>query len=179
MRSCARQPFALAFVARSVRPVWSVGMLMVETELRASAIHGIGVFLTQRVGAGDLIWRFDSRIDRVFSDDELEEMPQHLRQFLRTYSTLHGNLGLWVLCGDNGRHFNHSDSPNTRSLGVAFGDDVAAEDIEPGTELTSDYRTICDAVRLSGVNFSHPPHDARSTNSSTQFLERVCARETA
>ena len=131
-------------------------MLMVETELRASAIHGIGVFLTQSVRAGDLIWTFDSRIDRVFSDSELREMPDRLQRFMRTYSTLHADLKLWVLCGDNGRHFNHSDRPSTRSLGIAFGDDVAAEDLEPGTELTSDYRTICDAMRSGGLEFSHP-----------------------
>ena len=134
-------------------------MMMVETELGASSIHGVGVFLTQPVRAGDLIWRFDSRIDRVFADDELREMPEQLQQFLRTYSTLHGDLRLWVLCGDNGRHFNHSDTPNTRYLGIAFGDDVAAMDLEAGTELTSNYETICDAMRSVGVNFSQPHLD--------------------
>ena len=137
-------------------------MMMVETELRASSIHGIGVFLTHPVSAGDLIWRFDSRIDRVFSNEELLEAPERLQRFLRTYSTLHADLGLWVLCGDNGRHFNHSDVPNTRSLGIAFGDDVAAVDMESGTELTSDYRAICDAVRLEGVDFSQPHFNNRS-----------------
>ncbi len=106
-------------------------MMMVETELRPSEIHGIGVYLCAPVRAGDLIWRFDSRIDRVFSNEELQGMPEQLRHFLRTYSTFHRDLGLWVLCGDNGRHFNHSDTPNTRSLGVAFGDDVAAKSILP------------------------------------------------
>jgi SET domain-containing protein len=131
-------------------------MLMVETELRASPIAGIGVFVTQRVRAGELIWRFDSRIDRVFSDEEVQEMPEQLQRFLKTYSTLHAGLKVWVLCGDNGRFFNHSDQPNTRSLGIAFGDDVAAEDIMPGAELTSDYRTICDAMRLGRLDFSQP-----------------------
>ena len=63
-------------------------MLMVGTELRPSGIHGIGVFLTQSVRAGQLIWRFDSRIDRVFSDAELAELPDLMQDFLRTYSTL-------------------------------------------------------------------------------------------
>jgi SET domain-containing protein len=141
-------------------------MMMVETELRASPIHGIGVFVTEPVRAGQLIWRFDSRIDRIFTDAELQEMPELLQQFMRTYSTLHGDLRLWVLCGDNGRHFNHSDTPNTRSLGIAFGDDVASEDLEPGTELTSDYRTICDAIRSDGVEFSQPQLDNRSRSPS-------------
>jgi uncharacterized protein len=140
-------------------------MMMVDTELRASPIHGIGVFLTEPVRAGDVIWRFDARIDRVYSNAELRELPERLQRFLRTYSTLHGDLDLWVLCGDNGRHFNHSDRPNTRSLGIGFGDDVAAEDLEPGTELTSDYRTICDAMRSGGLEeFTQPQLHNRSNS---------------
>lgn len=131
-------------------------MLMVRTELRSSGIHGIGVFLTEPVRAGQLIWRFDSRIDRVFSDAELAELPDILQGFLRTYSTLDAERRLWVLCGDNGRHFNHSDNPNTVSLGIAFGDDIAAADLPVGTELTSDYRAICDAIRLGGMDFIQP-----------------------
>jgi len=126
-------------------------MLMVETELRASPIHGIGTFLLQDVRAGDLIWRFDSRIDRIFSNAELGTMPERLRDFLAMYSTFHEESGLWVLCGDNGRHFNHSGQPNTVSLGPAFGDDIAATDLSAGTELTTDYFAICDAVRKRGT----------------------------
>ena len=128
-------------------------MLLFDTELRESSIHGIGVFLLEPVKQGDVIWRFDSRIDRVYSDQELAELPPRLRQFLRVYSTLHEASGLWVLCGDNGRHFNHSDAPNTLSMGIAFGEDVARWDMPAGTELTSDYRTICDSIRLHGFEF--------------------------
>lgn len=64
-------------------------MLLFDTELRPSAIHGIGVFLLEDVKEGDVIWRFDSRIDRIYSEDELEAVPPRLREFLRTYSTWH------------------------------------------------------------------------------------------
>lgn len=150
-------------------------MMMVDTELKPSAIHGIGVFLTEPVKAGQLIWRFDSRIDRVFTDAELQEMPESLQRYLRTYSTLHDELKLWVLCGDNGRHFNHSDTPNTRSLGAAFGDDIAAIDMPAGTELTSDYRTICDAMRLGGMAFSQP-HSASEASPSDASLSPISSR---
>ena len=122
-------------------------MLLIDTELRASSIHGIGVFLREDVQKGDVIWRFDSRIDRVYSEDELESLPPRIQDYLRTYSIWHREAGLWLLCGDNGRHFNHSDDPNTLSQGIAFGDDIAAQDIPAGTELTSDYATICDTFR--------------------------------
>jgi len=128
-------------------------MMMVETELRPSTIHGIGTFLLEDVKAGDLIWRFDGRIDHIFTDVEIQAMPERLRTFLNTYCTFHEPSGLWVLCGDNGRHFNHSKEPNTTSLGVAFGDDIASTDLRAGTELTTDYFTICDAVRKRGAPY--------------------------
>jgi hypothetical protein len=135
----------------------------------------LGVFLIEPVSTGQLVWRFDSRIDRVFSDAELHEMPARLQRFLRTYSTLHDELKLWVLCGDNGRHFNHSDTPKTRSLGIALGDDVAAEDLPAGTELTSDYRTICDAMRLGGLDFIQP-QSASFSKSPAMSLSPMSSR---
>jgi uncharacterized protein len=128
-------------------------MLMVETELRPSEIHGTGVFLLAPVRKGELIWRYDSRIDRTYSEDELESLPPHMQDFLRTYSTWHEATRLWILCGDHGRHFNHSDTPNTLSLGVGFGDDVAARDLPAGAELTTNYNLICDHVRINGANY--------------------------
>jgi SET domain-containing protein len=125
-------------------------MLLVETELRPSPIHGLGVFLLEPVPKGGLIWRFDARIDRVYAPAEVESLPAHVQQYLRTYSTWNAETGLYVLCGDNGRYFNHADRPNTVSDAIAFGTDRALRDLDVGEELTSDYRTICDHVRLNG-----------------------------
>lgn len=131
-------------------------MMLVETELRASPIQGVGIFLTEDVAKGTLLWRFDSRVDRVYSPAELASLPEHMQVFIRRYSTWHEQSELWILCGDNGRHFNHSDTPNTVSRGIGFGDDIAAADLKAGTELTCDYRAICDAIRLNGLDFEAP-----------------------
>ena len=58
---------------------------MVETVLKPSAIHGLGVFLAQPVPKGGLIWRFDSRIDRVYTLDELASLPAHVQAYLKTW----------------------------------------------------------------------------------------------
>jgi hypothetical protein len=128
-------------------------MMMVETVLRSSPIHGLGVFLVAPVRRGELIWRFDSRIDRVYALAELASLPQHVQTYLRTYSTWHAPSGLFVLCGDNGRYFNHSEQPNTVSNAISFGEDHAARDLNAGEELTSDYSTICDDARHNGHGF--------------------------
>jgi hypothetical protein len=46
--------------------------------------------------------------------------------------------GTYVLCSDNAKFMNHSDEPNVDSGGVT--EDVALRDIQPGEELTCDYR---------------------------------------
>ena len=128
-------------------------MMMVDTELRPSSIHGLGVFLLEPVRKGDLIWRFDARIDRVYSLDEVASLPEHVQRYLRTYSTWNEAAGLYVLCGDNGRFFNHSEDPTTVSNAISFGEDHAVRDLAAGEELTSDYTTICDDVRQNGADF--------------------------
>ena len=129
-------------------------MMMVESVLRESPIHGIGVFLAVPVRRGELIWRFDARIDRVYSEAEVRTLPSHVQDFVRTYSTWHQPTRLFVLCGDNGRFFNHSTHPTTVSNAISFGEDHAARDLAAGEELTSDYATICDHARLEGAVFA-------------------------
>ncbi|MFD1612156.1 SET domain-containing protein [Sphingomonas tabacisoli] len=149
-------------------------MMMVETELRPSGIHGIGVFLLEPVPKGGLIWRFDSRIDRVYSEQEMASLPPIAQHYLRIYSTWHEAARLWVLCGDNGRHFNHASTPNTVSDGIAFGTDIAAFDLPEGAELTSDYATICDHSRLHGLDFERNGarrHVARPSLDQSVFRE--------
>ena len=124
--------------------------MMVETELRPSPIHGLGVFLLVPVPAGDVVWRFDSRIDRVYAPEEIAGLPEHVQKYLRIYCTWHEQAGVFVLCGDNGRYFNHADTPTTVSDAISFGADHAVRDLAAGEELTSDYRTICDDVRRNG-----------------------------
>jgi SET domain-containing protein len=129
-------------------------MMMVDTVLRPSAIHGLGVFLVSPVRKGDLVWRFDARIDRVYSEAEVASLPDHVQRYVRIYSTWHDQTRLFVLCGDNGRFFNHADAPTTRSNAISFGEDHATRDLVAGEELTSDYSTICDEVRRMGHGFA-------------------------
>ncbi len=120
-------------------------MLMVPTELRASPIHGVGVFLTVPVLRGSLIWRFDSRIDRIYADHELGAMPEMMQEFIRKYSCWDRLSNTWMFAGDNSRFVNHSEAPSLVTIGnKTTGDDVAAFDLPAGVELTSDYRDICD-----------------------------------
>ena len=128
-------------------------MLLVETDLRPSSIPGIGVFLLQPVSRGELIWRFDTRVDRVYTEEEFATLPEPMKRLLRPTPPGMSSRACGCFVGDNGRHFNHSVTPTTLSNAISFGEDRAADDLSIGTELTSDYSTICDHVHRNGHRF--------------------------
>jgi SET domain-containing protein len=118
-------------------------MFFIPTELRPSTIQGIGVFALVPLKKGQLLWRFDSRIDRLISKGEMDSMPDLTRQFVEIYAPWNRSTGLWLLCGDNAKYCNHSSNPTLLSLGP-FDDDIAAQDLDAGAELTADYHDAYD-----------------------------------
>jgi SET domain-containing protein len=118
-------------------------MLLVKTYLDRSAIHGIGLFAAERVTKGTVIWRRSPEIDLLLSAEQIAMLHPAAREQIEKYSYLDRRLGKLVLCGDDARFFNHSDAPNCHDYpDEGGGTTVAARDIEPGEELTSDYASF-------------------------------------
>jgi len=126
-------------------------MLLVPTEIRSSPIHGTGVFLRAPVKKGAIVWHFDSRIDRIYTEDEFRSLPEIARTFVDMYGSWNEEARLWLFSGDGARHINHSETPSLISTGGFFSDDVASRDLKASEELTSDYRTICDITAATGA----------------------------
>jgi hypothetical protein len=82
------------------------------------------------------------RFDEAFFKT-LSEPAQ--RQVLN-YSYKNPKTGLYVLCADDARFFNHSETPSTEDLYFdnptedSEGITIAARDLQPDDEITSDYR---------------------------------------
>lgn len=115
-------------------------MLLIKTKTRISEIHGIGLFADQFVPRGTMTWRFLQGFDLRLSKSILEKLSAPAREQFLKYSYLDSKSMLYELCSDDARFFNHSDTPNTVS--IDDDTDVAARDIQPGEELTCDYRTF-------------------------------------
>ncbi len=115
-------------------------MLRIPTCLARSRIPGagLGLFCKGSVAAGALVWRLDPGLDLVL--DALPGDPV-ARRFVEVYGyvPLEGPRR-WVVCLDDGRFINHADAPTTRDDPETT---TAARDLEPGTEITSDYRSFC------------------------------------
>lgn len=115
-------------------------MLLVKTKIGPSNIHGIGLFADQFIPRGTPIWEFTPGFDIECSASDLDRLPEPARERFLHYCYLDPDTKKYVLCADDARFFNHSEMPTTINPD-SDGPDIAARNIQPGEELTYDYRT--------------------------------------
>lgn len=118
-------------------------MLLVKTKIGPSSINGIGLFADQLIPKGTVIWRLEPQFDIKVLPENLDKLAPHAKQLFLKYSYLSRRSKAYVLCFDDARFYNHSDSPNVLDCDSPDSDeglDVAARDIYPGEEMTCDYR---------------------------------------
>src|SRR5436853_6415839 len=87
-------------------------MLLVPTRLAPSTIHGFGVFAAAPIAKGTPVWRFAKGFDMEFAPDIVPTLPAHVQEFFVHYGYLDRNVQRIVLCFDDARFVNHSDTAN-------------------------------------------------------------------
>lgn len=116
-------------------------MMQVKTFLDKSSIEGagIGLFAGEFIPKDTIVWAIDS-MDNIYTHEEVQAMNPLYKEFIDIYSFMFN--GKYILCVDNARFFNHSDSPNCYSADFnefTLGCTRAKRDIEIGEELTDNY----------------------------------------
>jgi len=116
-------------------------MIVVKTKLDRSLISGIGVFVSQDILKGDLIWKMTSISSFKISPDKYKSLSQIEKDFIiqKDYYWI-DEQGNYVIPIDDSRFVNHSNDPN-----VIEQDDnhcIASRDIKQNEELTIDYKTL-------------------------------------
>ena len=116
-------------------------MLLIDTYVAPSVIPeaGLGLYCRSFVPAGTVLWRYADGID--VTRDALPTEPLW-RSFVLKYAYRPIGSTSWVLCVDDARFMNHSDTPNTGE--TADGGTYAPFDIPAGAELTCDYRDFAE-----------------------------------
>ena len=114
-------------------------VLLVKTRIAPSALHGIGLFADEFIPKGTIIWEFTHGFDVYVTAEEIQTLPAPAQAAMLKYCHREVDNGHYVLCADDARFFNHSDTPNTVDLPGPEGPTIAARDITIGEELTGDY----------------------------------------
>ena len=129
-------------------------MMLVETRVGPSAIHGMGLFAKNFLPQGTPIWRFEPRFDQVFSAQAIALLPPVAQDHARHFCFIGKSDGQSILSGDHACFINHSDAPNTGAPAATTNPvtTVALRDIAAGEEITCDYFSFdADASRKIAV----------------------------
>lgn len=113
-------------------------MIHPDTELRPAGETGLGVFVTQDIPKGTIMWVLDD-FDQRLTLSRVDRLVPTLKLVIDRYA-YQGPLSELILCWDHARFVNHSCRPNVLSTGWDF--DVAIEDIRAGDQLTNDYACL-------------------------------------
>lgn len=119
-------------------------MLMVKTKVKTSTIPkaGLGLFADQFIPKGTITWRFCHGYDLIVSKDDLLRFSAESRKQFLHYCYFDKNTRHFILCGDDERFINHSESPNViqgKGESEIEGVEIAARDIKEGEELFVNY----------------------------------------
>jgi SET domain-containing protein len=116
-------------------------MLLIDTYLDKSKIHGVGVFSNQNVKKGEKIKEVRPEFEIEFDSHNLPNMPLCLAKLIDSHA-YERELGskILVLGIDNEKYLNHSTNPSVDDEGIAL------KDIKVGDEITIDYRDFDDTL---------------------------------
>jgi len=113
-------------------------------ELRASGIHGKGLFSLQTIKKGEKIIQYKG--EKISGEEGTRRSEQH--DFLTYIFTLNDKFDIdGAVNGNESRFANHSCIPNSEI--DIFGEEIwiiADKDIEKGEEITYDYALDADEI---------------------------------
>lgn len=113
-------------------------MLIVPTYLEKSDIQGFGVFAKEFIAKGSKVWAFHPVFDIRISPEEFVKLPLSCQQEIEVHMYEPELGGDFYYETTMGKYMNHSREPSVDFSVIYEG--WATRDIQPGEELTCDYR---------------------------------------
>ena len=112
-------------------------MLLIDHYVAKSTIHGLGVYSAEYVTKGQKVWEFHPAIDRIVPVEAFNGLPIYVLSLIESRAEYLKEQNAFLTSLDGDQFMNHSESPNTSKLGNHW---FALKEIQPGDELTCDYR---------------------------------------
>lgn len=129
-------------------------MYLFPVETKESKVDGQGVFASEKIGKGQIVWKFDANHDKILSQEEFNALDEASKDELKRVAYLSPTTNRYVYPPENdaARFTNHSP---TNNLSVLIDEDVSEEpyfianrDIEAGEELTNNYLEFDKAIKI-------------------------------
>ena len=123
-------------------------MVLVNASRGKSRIPGKGLIARELIRAGTVVWELQPGFDVVLTRAQFEELNPNSRDQVGRYIYTDVATGNYILCSDDAKYMNHSDTPNTRT---EWHQTIAIADIQPGEEITCNYYEFDAATRQTTV----------------------------
>lgn len=140
-------------------------MLIINTKITESPIHGLGLYTLEDLVKGQIVWMLHKGFDAVYDQKEWNMLIKPTQDYLRIYMYWSRKKKKYVACLDNARFMNHSLEANTHSeyynnltdipehifdkarmtkekwalVDLSEGFTIASRDICAGEELSANY----------------------------------------
>jgi len=111
-------------------------MFTIKTRLDKSEIHGMGCISEEFIPKGSVVWRFEPGFDVIISEAEFRKLSEKAKLWISHFGYLNKKEGGYVLCMDDAKYTNHSETPNVDGSGEVS---IAIRDIQIGEEITENY----------------------------------------
>lgn len=108
-------------------------MLLIDSYLDKSPIHGLGVFASKLIPKGTKVWEFTPGLDKEWTQKEFKQLPEKAQQYILHYGWLDPLTKMHRFPFDHDRFINWSDNPN---VGGTSDEIFALKDIQKGEEIT-------------------------------------------
>ena len=116
-------------------------MLLFKTEVKVATDPkmGLGLFATEFIPKGSVVWKFVEGVDIKVSMDEVKKMSESQQEYLDKYAWIEGDY--YHASCDHTNFINHSYQPNLDNTEDVT---IALKDIKLGEELFTDYSEFDD-----------------------------------
>lgn len=121
-------------------------MYTVPVDIRKSNIDGKGVFATNSIAKGAIVWQYTEGHDKRITREGFEQLDEATKTSLQRTAYLSPTTKMWVIPPDNDPACYTNHDPTGFNTSVSFEPEISDEplfranrDIKAGEEITNNY----------------------------------------